>query len=116
GIADAGGLDRDQRLDLVRPRLRDLEAKGAGLAVEQDNAGTDPVDLRNIGRDDRIIGGGPARNVLLDEILVSFVWKLAARHQLSLRWIRIVGARASADAKSLERVARGQKYRLALED
>src|ERR1700682_5710743 len=44
-IADAGRLDRDQRLDLVGPGLRRLEAEGTGLAVKQDDARTEPVDL-----------------------------------------------------------------------
>src|SRR4051794_4989300 len=71
GIADAGRLDRNQRLDLVRAGLRDLEAEGAGLAVEQKHRGADAIDLSDIGGDGRIVGRGPARYVLLDEILVT---------------------------------------------
>ena len=45
-------LDRDQRLDLVGPRLSHLEAERAGLAVHQHDAGADLVDQLDIGGDD----------------------------------------------------------------
>ena len=43
------GLDRDQRLDLVGPRLRHLEAELPGLRMEQDHARADAVDQRRVG-------------------------------------------------------------------
>src|ERR1700745_1254637 len=92
-----------------------LKPTRAGLSVEQDHAGTDAVDLGDVSRERRVIIGGPARHVLLGEIIVALVRKLAARHQLPLRGIGIVGVRAVADPKPLERIGGGEEYRLALE-
>src|SRR5205085_8930044 len=104
----------NQRLDLVGPRLGYLEAETAGLAVEQDDGGADAVELGDVSGNRRIIRGGPARHALLDEILVSLDGELAARHHLALGGIGVIGVRPIADAKTLERVGRGEEDRLAL--
>ena len=115
GVAEAGGLDRDQRLHLVGPCLRHLEAELPAWRVEEDDARTDLVDARGIRGDDRIVGGGPARHVLLGEIVVASPGT-GCPASASLGRIGVVGTRALADAEALERVVLGQKHRLALED
>ena len=111
---DARGrrLDRDDRLDLVRPLLRDLEAERAALAVQQQHAGADLVDQREIGGDDRVVGGEPARHRLLHVILVGLDRELAAGQQLALGRIGVPRALAVADAEALERILIGQEDRL----
>ena len=78
-VAAERRLDRDQRLDLVGPRLERLEAEGAGLAVHQHDARADLVDQLDIGGDDLLVGGEPARHALLHELLVGLDRKLRAR-------------------------------------
>ena len=71
-------FDRHDGLDLVGPCLGHGETEPAGLAVKQQDAGTDLVDQRGVGRDDRCVGVGPARHDLLGEIVVGLDRKLAA--------------------------------------
>ena len=92
-------LDGDQRLDLVGPRLRHLEAELPSLRVEQDHAGTHLVDERGVGGDDRIVGRRPARHDLAHEVVVAVDRELAALH-----------------AEAAERLVLRQEQRLALED
>src|SRR5258707_6442181 len=111
-VSLAGGLDRNERLDLIGPRLRHLEAELAGLRMEQDYAGADPVHQRGVRGDDGVVRGGPARHALLDEVLVFLDRKLAARHG----FFRRIAAGAVADAKALPGIRRREEYRLALDD
>src|SRR5437588_302715 len=115
-VADTCGLDRDERFDLVGPRLRHLEAELPRLRVKEDHARAHLVDQRDVSADDRVVGGGPARHVLLHEIVVGLDRELARRHQLLLRRIGAVGARALPDAKALEGIGFSEEHRLALEN
>ncbi len=66
-----------------------LKPNAAALAVKQHDAGTDFVDQRGIGGDDRVVGVEPARHDLLHEIVVGLDRKLGARQRLALRGIGI---------------------------
>src|SRR5882762_2036124 len=75
----------------------------ACATLKENHAGTDLVHQRGVGADNRLVCGGPARHVLLHEIVVGLDRKLARRHQLLLRRIGTVGARALSDAKEIGR-------------
>ncbi len=114
--AAARGLDGDDGLDLVGARLRDLQAERAALAVQQQDAGADLVDLGDIGVDDHLVGRGPARHDLLHVVRIGFDRELHARHELLLGRIGVPGSFAGADAEAFERVGVGQEDRLARPD
>src|SRR5207247_4339933 len=54
-VADPRGLDRDERFDLLRPRLRHLEAELPRLRVKENHARTHAVHQRGIRADDRVV-------------------------------------------------------------
>ncbi len=108
------GLDSNQRLDLVRSRFRDLEAEGARLAVHHHDAWTDLVHQRDVGSNNCIIGGGPARHALLHELLVGLDRKLRARIGRSLGLVRTPRA-GRPDAEALPGVSLREEDRLTLE-
>ena len=111
-VACARRFDRDDRLDLVRALLRDLEAERAALAVQQQHAGADLVHQREVGVDDRLVGGEPARHRLLHVIVVGLHRELVSGQHLALGRISVPRALAVADAEALERVRVVQKNRL----
>src|SRR5881396_274509 len=115
-VADPRGLDRDERLHLVGPRLRHLEAELPRLRVKENHAGTDLVHQRGVGADDRLVGGRPARHALLHEIVVDLDRELHVGHQLPLRRIGAPGTETLPDAKALEGIRLGEEHRLALEN
>ena len=108
-IARGRRLHRDDRLDLVRALLRDLEAKRAALAVQQQHARADLVHQRHIGGDDGVVGRQPARHRLFHIVVVGLDRELAAGQHPALGRIRIPRAFAIADAKALERIGIGQE-------
>jgi len=55
--------------------------------------GQDLVDERGVGADDRLVGGGPARHALLDEIVVALDRELDRRVPTGLRKARRSRAR-----------------------
>ena len=112
-IAGARRLDRDDALDLVRPRFRDLQAERAALAVQQQHARADLVDQRDVGRDDGVVGRQPARHRLLHVIVVGLDRELAPGQHRALGRIGVPRTFAGADAKALERVGVVQEDRLA---
>src|SRR5260221_6732095 len=115
-IAYPRGLDRDQRLHLVRPRLRHLEAELPGLRVKEDDTRTHAIDERDICADDRLVGRRPARHALLHEIVVGLDRELHVRHQLALRRVGTPGTDALPDGEPLPGIRFGEKHRLALEN
>src|SRR5688572_27590826 len=84
--------------------------------MNQDYARTHLVDELDVGRDDRVIGRGPARHALRGEVVVAFGGELAAGLQLHLRGIAVVRAGTGADTEAVERILLGQEHRLALEN
>src|SRR5207247_2231997 len=98
-VALSRRLDGDQRLHLVGPRLRHLEAELPGLRMEQDHARTHLVDERGVRGDDRVVGRRPARHDLAHEVVVALDRELAALH-----------------AEASERLVLRQEERLALEN
>src|SRR5262249_9170326 len=113
-VAAERRLDRHQGLDLVRASLRHLKAERAGLAVHHDDARAHFVDQLDIGRDDLIVGRGPARHALFHELLVGLDREL---HADIGRALGLVLAPRSwrTDAEALPGIAQRQEDRLALE-
>src|SRR4051812_25561617 len=113
-VAAQRRLHRDQRLDLVGPRFQHLVAERAGLAVHHDHAGADLVDQRDIGGHDLIVGGEPARDALLHELVVGIDRKLCAWIGRALALV-VVPRAGRANAKALPWIALRQRHGLALE-
>src|SRR5262249_20055180 len=114
-LADVAGgrrLDRDDRFDLVGALLRDLETERAALAVQQQYAGADLVHQRDVGVDDRLVGGWPAPHRLLHVVFVGLDWNLASGQHSALGRVSGPRALAVADAEALERVGVVQENRL----
>src|SRR5262249_56304506 len=85
-----------------------------GLAVHQHDARADLVDQLDVSLDDLVVGRGPARDALLEELIIGLHRKLRARIGRALGMIIAVGANRP-DAETLPLVADRQEHGLALE-
>jgi hypothetical protein len=113
-VAAERRLDSNERLDLVGSRLEHLVAERPRLAVHQHHARADFVHELDIGGDDLIIGGEPARHALLHELLVGLDRKLDAGIGRALGLV-VVPRSGRADPEALPRIAQRQCHRVALE-
>src|SRR5215831_3792438 len=83
-------LEGDKRFDFVARTQGSVEAKVSALAVDDDDARTNPLDELIVGSLRRCVVCHPTRNPLFGELVERFGRELAVGERPAICWIGVV--------------------------